>query len=172
MTYNLEITGKRMKELRKEMGYSLEKVAECCNIQQYQTVSSWESGNTLPSLKNLLQLCELYGCELGYLLGEYDCKTQKKADIKVETGLSEKSIEWLKSNKFFEPKYLTSVNALLEFKEGEIVKLITEYLTYKPTGQAIEYNNLIINDESANDFLLLEILTTLKACREKSGGNS
>lgn len=170
MTYSFEPIGSRMKELRKEKGYSLAKVAECCGIQQYQTVSSWESGNTTPSLKNLFQMCELYGCELGYLLGEYDCKTRKTADIKAETGLSEKSIERLKTEKNFNPQYTSSVNTLLEFNNGDIVKLITDYLTYEPLGKAIEHGNLIITDDSANDFLLLEILAELKNCREKQNG--
>ena len=43
-----------------------------------------------------MELCNIFNCEIGYLLCEYDCKTRAATDIVKETGLSEKSIDILK----------------------------------------------------------------------------
>ena len=96
MTYNSTVLGERLKAARDEFGYSLAYIAEACHYQQYQTISKWEKGESHPSIQVLLRLCELYGCDLGYLVGEYDCKTRKAADIKAETGLSETVINRLR----------------------------------------------------------------------------
>lgn len=95
MTYNFKEIGERMQEEREYKRLSLAYVAEFCGVQQYQTVSNWEKGNTNPSLKALLKLCELFECELGYLLGDdgYKLKTRAKTDIHKETGLSGEAVE-------------------------------------------------------------------------------
>lgn len=60
MAYNPKTLAERLKQARKEAGYSLEKVAELCSVQQYQTVSKWENGRAMPSLEKLLVLCNIY----------------------------------------------------------------------------------------------------------------
>ncbi len=92
LTYNMDITAARIKAAREQAGLTLSYVAEYCGVQQYQTVSKWEKGNGKPSLGNLLKLCELFNCELGYLLGEYEGKTREITDVKQKTGLDENSI--------------------------------------------------------------------------------
>lgn len=88
MTYKISATAQRIGQARKEKKLTLESVAEKCGVKQYQTVSKWENGNSVPSLDNLFKLCDLFGCDLGYLLGEYECKTRAAADIQEMTGLS------------------------------------------------------------------------------------
>ena len=89
--------GKRINEARTCSGLTLEQVAEKCGVKQYQTVSKWEKANTLPSLAQLLKLCEIFQCDIDYLLGKIPCKTKTATDIMQETGLSEKSISILNS---------------------------------------------------------------------------
>lgn len=109
MTYNIQKIGELIKKERMEHHMSLEYIAEKCDIKQYQTVSSWEKGNTTPSLKQLFKLCEVFKCELGYLLGEegYENKTRVKTDIHKEIGLSIKAIEHLSQLKRIESSYNT-----------------------------------------------------------------
>ena len=97
MTYSAQKIGELIKKERMEHHMSLEYIAEKCDVKQYQTVSSWEKGNTTPSLKQLFKLCEVFKCELGYLLGEegYENKTRVKTDVHKEIGLSIKAIEHL-----------------------------------------------------------------------------
>ncbi len=68
-----------------------------------QTLSKLERGECVNiGLDTLLKLCNIFNCEIGYLLCEYDCKTRAATDIVKETGLSEKSIAIL--NRFSSDK--------------------------------------------------------------------
>lgn len=94
MNYSLEKIGSRIKAERKALGLSQGELAEKCNLSasSRQTVGAWEQGNLLPSVPDLLRLCALFDCELGYLLGEYDRKTRQTTDIFLETGLSANAV--------------------------------------------------------------------------------
>lgn len=92
---NYCIIGERIKKAREQAGYTLSKVAEKCGVEQYQTVSKWEKACTLPSLKSLLDLCDLFHCDIGYLIGEHEDLTRKATDIRAEIGLSESAINRL-----------------------------------------------------------------------------
>lgn len=171
MTYNQTETGIRLKAARKFMGYSLEKVAELCGVQQYQTISSWESGNSTPSIEKLVKLAELYGCEVGYFVGEYDCKYRKNADIKSVTGLSESSIDIIKRDKFFDEKNIHSLDKMITFNNGDILALIGKYLYHNYKG-SVEIGDIEINGDTVADTILLEILCELRELRKKvQGGN-
>lgn len=83
-----------------------------------QTVAKWENGKVLPPLEILIKMCELFDCELGYLLCEYDCKTREITDINKITGLSEKSIRVLTSIKHSEIReVLDTLTKLIEHKD-------------------------------------------------------
>jgi transcriptional regulator with XRE-family HTH domain len=49
-----------LKAARVNAGYSQNEVAKKLNISN-KTISSWESGETFPSAKKIVALCELYG---------------------------------------------------------------------------------------------------------------
>jgi len=63
------------------------------------TIAAWEKEKSVPSLDAMLRMCELFDCELGYLLGEYDCKTREATNIQEVTGLDEEAINRLRSLK-------------------------------------------------------------------------
>lgn len=115
--------GKRIKAERTEAGYSQADLAEALLLSRdsRQTVSNWENGRTLPSLDILLAMCDLFECEIGYLLGEegYEGKTRVVTDVHKITGLSHKAIEnvcLLKELDELPPKpgQLKILNSLLE----------------------------------------------------------
>lgn len=62
--------------LRKKNGWSQEELAEMVNVSR-QSVSKWESGQSLPDIDKLLKLSEIFGVSTDYLLknktesGEY-----------------------------------------------------------------------------------------------------
>lgn len=97
MEYDLKAIGKRICKERKEAGLSQGKFAESLHLSQdsRQTIAKWENGKVLPALEYLLSMCDLFNCELGYLLCEYDCKTKTATDIHTKTGLSEEAINVL-----------------------------------------------------------------------------
>ena len=94
--YNFKSIGEKIRKERKELGMNQEQLASALNISSRQTIAKWEKGSTIPQLEDMLNMCNLFGCELGYLLGEYELKTRAATDIQEQTGLSPKSIEYLK----------------------------------------------------------------------------
>ncbi len=97
-----EKIGKRIADERRQKGLTQEKLAErlsamlddgedCKNIAQ-TTISSWEGGKTLPSLGKFLAMSQIFECDCGYLLCDYDKKTHNALEMCRETGLSESSI--------------------------------------------------------------------------------
>lgn len=99
MKYNETMIGQRIKEERENLGFSQGELAEACNLSMNsrQTIAKWESGKQLPPTNDLLKLCELFKCELGYLLCEADYakgyKSRTATELYEKTGLSEPAVE-------------------------------------------------------------------------------
>ena len=56
-------------ELRKEKGWSQEKLAEQINVSR-QSISKWESGQALPELEKIVELSKIFQVTTDYLLLE------------------------------------------------------------------------------------------------------
>lgn len=97
MKYDMTAIGKRISKERKSLGLTQSEFAKKLYLSQdsRQTIAKWENGTTLPTLDRLLVMCNIFECELGYLLCEYDCKTMTVTDIHSQTGLSEEAISVL-----------------------------------------------------------------------------
>ncbi|MCD7786549.1 MAG: helix-turn-helix domain-containing protein [Oscillospiraceae bacterium] len=61
----------RVKELRKEKKMTQQELADILHVSMY-TVSVWERGVRRPEFNTLDDICKLFNCSLGYLLGETD----------------------------------------------------------------------------------------------------
>ena len=101
MEYNFPAIGQRIKGLRKERGWSQDQLIDVLQDKVpigRNTLSSIENGNAKHfELSLLTALCEVFDCEMGYILCEYDnCKTRDLQFVHDMTGLSEGSIELLK----------------------------------------------------------------------------
>jgi transcriptional regulator with XRE-family HTH domain len=59
--------GSKLKALRKEKGYSLEYAAEKLGIAR-QTLSKWESDESLPDISRCKEIAKLYGVSLDLLV--------------------------------------------------------------------------------------------------------
>jgi len=102
----LETLSSRIKEARegtasKETGrkMSQEEVAAALGKDR-NTVSRWEdplNEKSVPDVKDIIKMCELFGCDSGYFFGEYEGRTRIATDIQAEIGLSEAAIENLSS---------------------------------------------------------------------------
>lgn len=95
INYNWGAIGKRIKKARKELSLSQEDLSGIIFVSR-QLLSKWERALSCPTLDDLLKLCNVFNCELGYLLCEFDNKTREETDIHKVTGLSEKAIRRLK----------------------------------------------------------------------------
>lgn len=93
--FNIKEIGKRIQKERKNSKFkSLDELAEEIGTTR-QTLSKWEKGDgsSSPSLWDVERLCKIFGCDFGYLVGEYNCRTRINTDIQSETGLSELAID-------------------------------------------------------------------------------
>ncbi len=75
--YDLNITGNRLKELRKEKGLTQIKIAEFLKIDQ-PTWSIYEKGKNLIGTPFLYMICKKYNISADYLLGRIDTNALKK----------------------------------------------------------------------------------------------
>lgn len=60
-----------IKELRMEKNVFQKDIAKALNCTT-SCVSSWEKGLTQPSIENLTQLADFFGCSVDYLIGHSD----------------------------------------------------------------------------------------------------
>lgn len=93
MRYNTETIGKIIEKERKKRKWSQEKLGEKVGIVGKQ-ISNYEKGKTTPPIDVLFELCDIFECELGYLLGENDYSqgTKVKTIVTNETGLSVEAV--------------------------------------------------------------------------------
>ena len=74
-----------LKRARKTAGLTQEELAKKIGVST-KTIMNWEQkvkANTLPTLGTLLQLAELYDCDLDYLTGRIECKTHDLQFIRI-----------------------------------------------------------------------------------------
>ena len=121
MTYNQKAIGKRIKEERIAAGFSSQSAFAkrmTYSPDSRTTIGNWEKGNCIPCMEDLLRMCEIFQCELGYILCEYGCKTRETTDIKNVTGLSQDAINRLshmKNTRIHES--ISSLSKILEHKD-------------------------------------------------------
>ena len=58
---------KKLFELRKEKGWSQEKLAEQINVSR-QSISKWESGQVLPEIEKIIEISKIFQVTTDYLL--------------------------------------------------------------------------------------------------------
>jgi len=63
--------GKKIKEERNKKGFTQEKIAELVGVSR-QAVTKWESGQSTPSMENLITLAGIFEVSLGELTGGVD----------------------------------------------------------------------------------------------------
>lgn len=125
MAYNFKNIGERIRKERKLLpngkrkGVSQGELAQRLgySADYRQIVAKWESGVEMPALDDALNLCNIFNCELGYLLCEpnYTCKDGRKTDIQKETQLSEDAVNSLLNICKYGPTATHSVlNLILE----------------------------------------------------------
>lgn len=70
-------------ELRKEKGWSQEKLAEQINVSR-QSISKWESGQVLPEIEKIIELSKIFQVTTDYLLLDENSEKSSTAVILEE----------------------------------------------------------------------------------------
>lgn len=165
MEYNYGKIGDRLRQLRKDHGYSQDKLIDILDDEYgvkigRNTYSNIENGCQSASnfkLDLLIALSSLYGCDVGYLLCEYDNITGRNTDIQKITGLNDTSIkvlemavtesEYEKRNLSFYGKkeILTTIDILnIMLNHGMLIHIAKAFRNYLNTEYCIpvQYNSL------------------------------
>lgn len=98
-----EIVGRRLIEARNRKGMTRQVLADELGSNRkapaskvgvsYDQLKQWERGiNSIP-LEWIPAICDVLGCDVGYLFGEYEELTRQSTDICKVTGLSENAVE-------------------------------------------------------------------------------
>ena len=105
-------------ELRKEKGWSQEKLAEQINVSR-QSISKWESGQALPELEKVVELSKIFQVTTDYLLLEDSDKPQIKPVLSEDE--KDRYYQQVKSYGFWHILYiLVSALAIYLFSAGSI----------------------------------------------------
>ena len=73
--------GSNLQFLRKKNGMTQENLAERMGVSR-QTISKWESGEASPELGKLLDLCDIFSCDLEHLIRR-DMTIGRKTDVRL-----------------------------------------------------------------------------------------
>ena len=170
--------GERIRIERRSLNLTQDEFKERINISARQTIARWENGKALPTLEDFLIMCELFSCDMGYLLCEHNEKTRAATDIRKETGLSEKAInriaptvrgngiQLISPVKEAERKAL---NGILEFNNGDILRLVTRFLFPDEVKTVEELESTPTKDMA---LCLLELSEELHALKAKVQGGA
>lgn len=76
---------KKIYELRKSNGMSQEVLAEKINVSR-QSISKWESGETVPEIDRIIELSKVFGVSTDYLLlsGEVESLTNRTKQLEEQ----------------------------------------------------------------------------------------
>jgi len=89
MIYDMEASGKRLKELRKQAGKTQEQVAEAVGLEP-GTISRIERGAKGMSIDSLLMFSEIYGVSTDYILKGDETMTPSDALLEELEALVQK----------------------------------------------------------------------------------
>lgn len=144
--YNFADIGGRIRQERIDSKLSLAQVEEHTGISR-QTLSKWEKnfGNGNPTITDMLKLCNLFDCDLSYLLCEHDERHRIETDICKATGLSVPAVDLLGKWQQEKPEYVKLLNAMISCDD---FPFILEQLT-----KAREYETMDRDSELCKDLL-------------------
>ena len=110
----------RLEDLIMEEG-SINKFASKIGVTP-RLIQKWRNGTfdqkkgcdtyTMPNASTLIRMAAVYGCSVDYVLGLTDCTTIENHAIAKETGLTDRSIRYLRKHK--DKKIVDTLNFLLQ----------------------------------------------------------
>lgn len=154
MKYDKKAIGKRIKEERIKANFKSQgDFAECMGYayESRQTIANWEKGKTMPCFEDFFKMCEIFDCDYGYLMCEYDCKQRNRTDVQAVIGLSENAIKVLESiNKSPYKEALESLSDIIEHKD--FFKLLRSVHIHKFNFNRKMFKQFNTNIDSFADF--------------------
>ena len=100
------ILANKIIDLRKKCAWSQEELAEKMNVSR-QSISKWESGQSVPDLDKILKLCQIFGVSTDYLLKEEIEEPEVVVDIYEPANVKHVSAE--EAHEYMEQKKKSAV---------------------------------------------------------------
>lgn len=127
-----------VKKIREKHGFTQQAFADALHVS-LSIVKKWESKKdpkTYPKTENLLAMCELFNCDLDYLIGRIEEKKHDLKDICEITGLSESATEQI-----IEISQYNMSNSLSKLIEHELFKkLIYDFDLFLSVLKSVKEN--------------------------------
>ena len=84
----MKVFAKRLRQLRVEHNYNLDKLATMLNTTE-ATLSRYENNKSQPNIKQLMKMSEIFDCSNDYLLGKSDerISSEKLFSLYYEEGV-------------------------------------------------------------------------------------
>lgn len=147
--------GENIAEIRGD--FTQEEIAEKIGVSR-KTISNWETARKQPRLQDLLSLCDVFQCDLDYMLGK---KTFDNKEIEIAcnyTGLSKKSVKKLHNasiatdtnpdhinpNYIYEPKINLLLSDLMD-NYSNFEEMLLQLENYMIIGALLHYLKRIKN---------------------------
>ena len=162
-TNQVNIFAKRLSDFYKKRG-TISYVANFTKGTR-QVNSKWASGTALPDIEELCILSQLFDCEAGYLLGEFDCKKRAVADIQAEIGLSEQAISNLQTLKMSGPEFTGILDRILS--SNFLIPFLNSISSYIGEGDMPESVLSLLQNEMVNGISHIDRYSELKSNIEK-----
>lgn len=150
--YDTGRIGQRIRIERKRLDMTQDDIGAELHVVR-QTFSDWERGKNLPQLSDMLSMCNMFECELGYLLCEHEEKTREATDVCRATGLSEDAFIQLQMIRDNAPNLMKVLNLILEDKHfTELLATMDRCLDYgtddTSVSQALDATATYLKDEA------------------------
>ena len=167
--------GERVRHEREVAGMTMEALAAEIGTTR-QTISRWERGDGVEiTLNMLVRLCNIFNCEMGYLLCEYDCKTRAATDIQRETGLSQTALEFMQERQNTDK---LRPDAPFSSPEVKVInRIVEEYATAKDPKKTALFSMMRLFDiprqwlGNATTYITVETLFENGSKRQKGNFN-
>ena len=115
------LLAEKIVSLRKKAGWSQEELAEKLDVTR-QSVSKWESAQSIPDINKILQMSTLFGVSTDYLLKEE--QEEPEFILNEDSGSTRRRVSMEEANRFLRiKKKSASSHIMIHFKYLNYLRL-------------------------------------------------
>jgi transcriptional regulator with XRE-family HTH domain len=134
--------GERLQSLRKDKGYSQERIAEELGVSR-QSVSKWERGETFPEMDKVVTLSNILGVSTDFLLkGEEEKEPARTYHTSYGNGITFGKISDLINRKGYIAGYIVAGYSALVLVFSRVFNFASKKMIMPPEGFGVTFSEL------------------------------
>ncbi|MGM0396433.1 MAG: helix-turn-helix domain-containing protein [Bacillota bacterium] len=133
--------GERLQILRKEKGFSQEKIAEELNVSR-QSVSKWERGESSPEMEKVVALSNILGTSTDFLLKGKDEKEKTRRNSNTNNKPTFNRISDLINKKGYIAGYIVAGYSALVLVFSRVFHFASKSMITPPEGFGVTFTEL------------------------------